>query len=57
MLHVQQLREEAKRLRRVASIPTHGDALIDRELLALADRLDQEAEERMEYLKRQSEAS
>ena len=56
MLRVQQLREEAKRLRRVASIPTRGDALIDRELLALADRLEQEAEERMEHLKRQSEA-
>lgn len=56
MFRVQQLREEAKRLRRVASIPTHGDALIDRELLALADQLEQEAEERMEYLKRQSEA-
>jgi len=43
-------------MRRVANIPTHGDGLIDRDLLALADQLEEEADVREEYLKRQSEA-
>jgi hypothetical protein len=53
---VQQLRQKAELLRRVASIPTHGDGLIDRDLLVLADQLAEEADVRAEYLKRQSEA-
>ena len=36
------LREEAALMRRVASIPT-GDTEVDRELLALADSLEDEA--------------
>ena len=56
MIRVQQLRRKAELLRRVANIPTHGDGLIDRDLLALADQLEEEADVREEYLKRQSEA-
>ena len=56
MIRVQQLRRKAELLRRVASIPTHGDGLIDRDLLVLAGRLEEEADVREEYLKRQSEA-
>ena len=56
MIRVQQLRQKAELLRRVASIPTHGDGLIDRDLLVLADQLEEEADIREEYLKRQSEA-
>ena len=56
MIRVQQLRRKAERLRRVASIPTQGDALIARDLLALADQFEGEAAARKEYLKRQSEA-
>ena len=55
MIRVQQLRRKAELLRRVASIPTHGDGLIDRDLLVLADQLEEEADVREEYLKRQSE--
>jgi hypothetical protein len=40
----------------VASIPTNGGALADRHLVDLADRLDKEADARVEYLKGQSEA-
>jgi hypothetical protein len=53
---VQQLRQKAELLRRVASIPTHGDGLIDRDLLVLADQLQEQADVREEYLKRRSEA-
>jgi hypothetical protein len=56
VIRVQQLRHKAELLRRVASIPTHGDGLIDRDLLVLADRLQEEADVREEYLKRRSEA-
>jgi hypothetical protein len=35
----------------VASIPTHGDGLIDRDLLVLADQLEEEADVTEEYLK------
>ena len=56
MIRVQQLRQKAELMRRVANIPTHGDGLIDRDLLALADQLEEEADVREEYLKRQSEA-
>ena len=55
MIRVQQLRQKAELLRRVASIPTHGDGLIDRDLLVLADQLEEEADVTEEYLKRQSE--
>ena len=56
MIRVQQLRETAGRLRRVASIPTNGGALTDRHLVDLADRLDKAADAQVEYLKGQSEA-
>ena len=56
MIRVQQLRQKAELLRRVASIPTHGDALITRDLLVLADQLEGEAAAREEYLKSQPEA-
>jgi hypothetical protein len=56
VIRVQQLRQKAELMRRVANIPTHGDGLIDRDLLALADQLEEEADVREEYLKRQSEA-
>jgi hypothetical protein len=39
VIRVQQLRQKAELLRRVASIPTHGDRLIDRDLLVLAEHL------------------
>jgi hypothetical protein len=52
---VQQLRHKVELVRRVASIPTHGDGLIDRDLLVLADRLEEEANVTEGYLKRQSE--
>jgi hypothetical protein len=53
---VQQLRRKVKPLRRVASIPTHGDRLIDQDLVGLTNQLEEEADAREEYLKRQSEA-
>ena len=56
MIRVQQLRRKAELLRRVANIPTHGDGLIDGDLLVLADQLEEEADVGEEYLKRQSEA-
>ena len=56
MIRVKKLRQKAELLRRVANIPTHGDGLIDRDLLALADQLEEAADVREEYLKRQSEA-
>ena len=56
MSRVQQLRQKAELLRRVASIPTHGDGLIDRDLLVLAVQLEEQADVREEYLKCQSEA-
>ena len=56
MIRVQQLRQKAELMRRVANIPTHGDGLIDRDWLALADQLEEAAAVREEYLKRQSEA-
>jgi len=55
VIRVQQLRHKAELLRRVASIPTHGDGLIDRDLLVLADQLEEEADVTEGYLKRQSE--
>ena len=55
MIRVQQLRQKAELLRRVASIPTHGDRLIDADLLVLADQLEEEADVTEGYLKRQSE--
>ena len=51
VISVQQLRQKAELLRRVASIPTHGDRLIDWDLLVLADHLEEEADVREEYLK------
>ena len=54
MIRVQQLRQKAELLRRVARIPTHGDRLIDRDLLVLADHLEEEADVREEYLKTHS---
>jgi hypothetical protein len=56
VIRVQQLRQKVELLRRVASIPTHGDGLIDRDLLVLADQLEGEADVKEEYLKRQSQA-
>jgi len=56
MIRVQQLRRKVKLLRREASILTHGDRLIDQDLVGLADQLEEEADAREEYLKRQSEA-
>ena len=56
MIRVLQLRQKAELLRRVASIPTHGDRLIDADLVVLADQLEEEADVREESLKRQSEA-
>ena len=46
MIRVQQLRWKVKLLRRVASIPTHGDRLIDQDLVRLADQLEGEADAR-----------
>ena len=54
MICVQQLRQKAELLRRVASIPTHGDRLIDADLVVLADQLEEEADVREEYLKTHS---
>ena len=56
VIRVQQLRRKAELLRRVASIPTHGDGLIDRDLLVLADQLEEKADVREEYLKHEPEA-
>jgi hypothetical protein len=56
VIRVQQLRQKAELLRRVASILTHGDGLIDQDLLVLADQLQEEADVREGYLKRRSEA-
>ena len=50
VISVQKLRQKAELLRRAASIPTHGDGLIDRDLLVLADQLEEEADVREEYL-------
>jgi hypothetical protein len=46
--------QNAELLQRVASIPTHGDRLIDRDLLVLAYQLEEEAGVREEYLKTHS---
>ena len=54
MIRVQQLRRKVKLLRRVTL--THGDRLIDQDLVGLADQLEEEADAREEYLTRQSEA-
>ena len=54
MIRVQELRNKAELFRRVARTPVGRDPLLDRELLALADRFEQEADERLEYLRRQS---
>jgi hypothetical protein len=56
VIRVQQLRQKAALLQRVATIPTDGDRLIDWDLMRLADQLADEADARAEYLKRQSEA-
>ena len=56
MIRVQQLRQKVEFLRRVASIPTHGDTMVDQDLLRLAYQLEEEAAAREEYLKRRSEA-
>ena len=56
VIRVQQLRHEAELLRRVASIPTSGDRVVDCELLGLADQLQEKADAREKYL-RQSEAA
>lgn len=55
MIRVQQLRQKAELFRRVARTQAGRDPLVDRELFVLADRLDQQADEREGYLKRQSE--
>jgi hypothetical protein len=43
MLEVTGLRQKAKLLRQIACIPTWSGQAADRELLALADKLDHEA--------------
>ena len=43
-LDARDLRNRAARVRRVASIRTYGDSVIDRELSALADKLERDAE-------------
>jgi hypothetical protein len=55
VIRAQQLRQKVELLRRVASVPTHGDGLIDRDLLVLADQLEGEADLKEECLKRQSQ--
>lgn len=54
MANVQELRKQAELFRRVARTPAGRDPLVDRELLVLADRLEQEADARLKYLRRQS---
>jgi hypothetical protein len=56
MIRVQQLRRKAELARRTAAIPTQDGMLTDRSLLELADRLEEEATTRVEYLRRQAEA-
>jgi hypothetical protein len=51
VIRVQQLRQKAARLRRLASTPTQGDALIDQELLVLADQFEEQAAAREKCLK------
>jgi hypothetical protein len=41
---MQELRRQAALQRRVASIPTHGDRVVDRILISLAEQLEREAE-------------
>jgi len=55
VIRVQQLRQKAELLRRVANIPTHGDGLID-PCWHWPISLEEEADVGEEYLKRQSEA-
>lgn len=43
MTRVQELRKKAALMRRVAGTPAARDPLLDRELLALADQLEEEA--------------
>ena len=54
MVRVQELRKKAEFFRRIARTPAGRDPLLDRELLALADRFEQVADARLEYLQRQS---
>lgn len=54
MERLKQLRQKAELFRRVARTPAGRDPLVDRELLSLADQLEQQAEEREEYLERRS---
>lgn len=53
MERLKQLRQKAELFRR-ARTPAGRDPLVDRELLSLADQLEQQAEEREEYLERRS---
>jgi hypothetical protein len=54
VIRVQELRNKAELFRRVARTPAGRDPRADRELLILADRFEQEADARLEYLQRQS---
>jgi hypothetical protein len=54
MTRFQALRNEAELMRRVAGTPAGRDPLLDRELLALADRLEQEADRLEDDLERES---
>lgn len=53
---VKQLRQKAELFRQVARTPAGRDPLVDRDLFVLADRLDQQADEREEYLQRQAQS-
>lgn len=55
MIRVEELRKKAEFLRRVAGTPAGRDPLVDRELFALAEKYEREAETRLAYLMRQSE--
>jgi hypothetical protein len=52
MTRMQELRRQAALHRRVASIPTHGDRVVDRILISLAERLEREAEKSEEEQRR-----
>jgi hypothetical protein len=54
MIRVQELRKAAELMRQMAGTPAGRDPLLDRELLVLADQLEEEADARLAYLQRQS---
>jgi hypothetical protein len=55
VIKVRHLRRKAAQFRRIASVPTQGDSLVNRDLVLAAQSLEQQADAREELLKAQGE--